>query len=209
MKLYFRPFACSFSSRITLYEAGLAAELVEVDRQTGRGADGIDFLSIHPLGMVPALVLDDGRVLTENAAILQYLASRAPDSRLAPAEEPARSYLRQWLSFIGTELHEAFVPLLDKTTPADVNAWALRRLEPRLAHVARHLAERTYLLDDYSVADPYLLAILNWAQVTPIKLETWPALTAFMARMLQRPAVARAFGEERELYVAALGRAKA
>lgn len=209
MKLYFRPFACSFSSRITLYETGVTAELVEVDRQTGRGTDGVDFLSIHPLGLVPALVLDDGRVLTENAAILPYLASRAPDRGLAPGEEPARSYLRQWLSFIGTELHEAFVPLLDPTAAPAVKAWAQSRLEPRLAHVARHLTDRHYLLDDYSVADPYLLAILNWAQVTPVKLDTWPALTAFVARMLDRPAVARAFGEERELYVAALGRAKA
>lgn len=209
MKLYFRPFACSLSSRVTLYETGLAAELVEVERDTRRGSDGVDYLSVHPLGLVPALVLDDGRVLTENAAILQYLASLAPERGLVPADEPARSQLRQWLSFIGSELHETFVPLLDKTAAPEVKAWALRRLEPRLAYVAGHLADRRYLLDEFSVADPYLFAVLNWAQVTPVKLDRWPALTAFMGRMHERPSVQRAFGEERELYVAGLARAKA
>lgn len=205
MKLYFRPLACSLSSRIVLYETGLAAELVEA----GRGPDGVDYRSIHPLGLVPVLVLDDGHVLTENAAVLQYLGSRAPESGLVPAEEPARSQLRQWLSFIGSELHESFVPLLDKTASPEVKAWAQKRLEPRLAYVAGHLADRSYLLGELSVADPYLFAVLNWAQVTPIELSTWPPLTAFMARMHERPSVQRAFGEESELYLAALARAKA
>jgi glutathione S-transferase len=154
-------------------------------------------------------VLDGGDVLTENAAILQYLASLAPERGLVPADERGRASLRQWLSYIGAELHEAYIPLLDRTAPAEAKAYAQKRLEPRLARVADHLAQRRYLLDDYSIADAYLFAVLNWSQVTPVKLDTWPALTAFMARMLERPAVQRAFGEERELYVAELARTRA
>ncbi len=204
MKLYFRPFACSMSSRIALYEAGLEAEIVEVDKETRRAADGVDFLTIHPLGMVPALVLPDGAVLTENPAILQHIASHAPAGLLAPTDETGRMRLREWLSFIGSELHQGYVPLLDKAAPAEAKAYAQKKLEPRLAHVAAHLANRPFLLGELSVADPYLFAILNWTQVTPIKLAQWPALTAFMARMLDRPAVQRAFAEERERYLATL-----
>ena len=208
MKLYFRPLACSLSSRIVMYEGELAAELIEVDRAQ-RTSAGSDYLAVHPLGLVPALALAGGRVLTENAAILQYLADLAPDRALAPRDELGRAQLRQWLSFIAAELHEGFVPLLDKTAVPEVKAWSHKRLQPRLGYVANHLADRPYLLGDYSVADPYLFAILNWTQVTPIQLATWPALAAFMSRMHERPAVQRAFREERDLYVAELGRAKA
>jgi glutathione S-transferase len=204
MKLYFRPFACSMSSRITLYEAGLAAEIVEVDRVSRRGTDGVDFLSINPLGMVPALVLDDGAVLTENPAILEHLAGLAPAKKLAPTDQVGRMRLREWLSFIGSELHQNYVPLLDKAAPAEAKTYAQKKLEPRLAHVAAHLASQPFLLGELSVADAYLFAILNWTQVTPIALAQWPSLTAFMARMLDRPAVQRAFGEERERYMATL-----
>lgn len=202
MKLYFRPFACSMASRITLYEAGLAAELVEVDRESRRGTDGVDFLSINPLGMVPALVLDDGSVLTENPAILEHLAGLVPARKLAPTDATPRMRLHEWLSFIGSELHQNYVPLLDKTAPLEAKTYAQTKLEPRLAHVAGHLASRPFLLGELSVADAYLFAVLNWTQVTPIALARWPALTAFMARMLDRPAVQRAFGEERERYLA-------
>lgn len=204
MKLYFRPFACSMSSRITIYEAGLSADLVEVDKASLRGTDGSDFLSLNPLGMVPVLVLDDGAVLTENPAILQHLAGLAPGKKLVPPDEAGRMRLDEWLSFIGSELHQNYIPLLDKTAPAEAKVYAQQKLEPRLAHVAAHLANRPFLLGDLSVADAYLFAVLNWTQVTPIALAQWPSLKAFMARMLDRPAVQRAFGEERERYMATL-----
>jgi glutathione S-transferase len=191
MKLYFNPLACSLGSRIAAYEADLPVEFVQVDGKTKRAADGNDFRSVNPLGLVPALVLDDGSVLTENAAVLQYLA-RTPGTPL----------LHQWLCFIGTELHKGFVPVMDKTAPPEVKAYALERLRPRLAHAAAHLANRRWLLDDYSVADGYLFAVLNWTQVTPIRLAEYPELAAFHARMLERPAVKRAFEEERTLYLA-------
>jgi glutathione S-transferase len=207
MKLYFNPLACSLASRIAIYEAGLAVDLIEVDTRTKRTFDGKDFRAVHPLGLVPALVLDDGQLLTENGAVLQYLADRAPDKHLAPPGGLARSYLQQWLCFIGTELHKTLAPLLDKATPPEVRAYMLAKVPSRLDHVANHLANRTYLLDELSVADGYLFAVLNWTNVIPqIELATWPALTSFMARMLDRPSVARAFHDERDLYLAELKR---
>jgi glutathione S-transferase len=191
MKLYFNPLACSLASRIAAYEAGLALDYVHVDTKTKRASDGRDFRTINPLGLVPTLVLDDDSVLTENAAILQYLA-----------RTPSTSGLHQWLCFIGTELHKGFVPVMDKAAATEVHAYALEHLRPKLAHVAAHLATRTWLLDDYSVADGYLFAVLNWTQVTPIRLAEYPELAAFHARMLERPAVRRAFDEERALYLA-------
>jgi glutathione S-transferase len=190
MKLYFNPLACSLGSRIAIYDAGIPAELIHVDTKTKRASDGTDFRSINPLGLVPALVLDDGSVLTENAAVLQYIA------------RTTSPLLQQWLCFIGTELHKGFVPLLDKTAPAEVKAYALEKVRPRLAHAATHLANRRWLLDDYSVADGYLFAVLNWTQVTTIRLAEYPELAAYHARMLERPAVKRAFDEERALYLA-------
>jgi glutathione S-transferase len=147
-------------------------------------------------------VLDDGAVLTENPAILEHLASLAPERKLAPTDAVGRMRLREWLSFIGSELHQNYLPLLDKTAPAEAKAYAQKRLEARLAHVAAHLADRPFLLGELSVADAYLLAVINWTQATPIALARWPSLTAFMKRMLDRPAVQRAYGEERERYLA-------
>ena len=198
MKLYFSPFSCSMATRISLYERGAQADFVQVDAKTKRTVDGEDFSQVNPLGYVPTLRLDDGEVLTENAAILQHVAG----NDFTPTE---RMRLQQWLSFIGAELHKTvFTPILSKTAPAEVKAYALSLADARLSHVAAHLANREYLLDRYTVADAYLFVVLNWATVTPIKLAKWPALTAFAARMHARPAVARAFGEERALYAATM-----
>ncbi len=114
MDLYFSPLACSMASRIALYEADAPARFIEVDPKTKRTLEGEDFLTVNPLGLVPAIRTDDGEVLTENAAILQYIADHFPSAALAPRTGMARSRLHQWLCFIGTELHKAvFVPLLD------------------------------------------------------------------------------------------------
>ena len=207
MKLYFNPLACSLASRIAIYEAELSIDLVEVDTLTKRMPDGTDYREFHSLGLVPALALDDGTLLTENAAVLQYIADRVPEKHLAPASARARAQLHQWLCFIGTELHKNFTPLLDKKAAPEVKAYALGKLLPKLAYTDRHLAARRTLLDTFSVADGYLFAILNWAAVTAVKLADYPALAAFHARMLERPEIKRAFDEERALYVAEQRRA--
>lgn len=201
MKLYFSPLACSMATRIALYEAGAHATFVEVDGKTKRTHDGIDFRAIYPLGIVPALEMDNGELLTENAAILQHVADRSPEAQLAPRDPIGRSRLHQWLCFIGTELHKAlYIPLLDRNAPEPVKTYALAKAPPRLDWVANHLDRREFLLDRFGVADAYLVTVLNWSTVTPVDLTRWPSIGAYLERCHARPAVARAFAEEKKLY---------
>ena len=142
MDLYFSPLACSLATRIALYEAGAEANYLEVDPKTKVVRnDGSDFRQVNPLGLVPTLRTDDGTVLTENAAILQYVADRFPNAGISATSAEERSRLHQWLCFIGTELHKAlFVPLLDKTAPPDAKTYALEQ-EPLAARLSRKLPE--------------------------------------------------------------------
>jgi glutathione S-transferase len=204
MKLYFSPLACSLASRIALYEAGANATFVEVDPKTKKTSDDQDFHEIAPLGLVPVLELSDGQRLTENGAILQYIAEAFPEAALAPlapSDTLGRARLRQWLSFIGTELHKGlFMPLLSKDASDGAKSFALSKRDSRLDLLERHLEGREWLLDSFSVADAYLYTVLNWAMVTPVKLSQWPRLDAYHARVAARPSVKRAFSEERFLY---------
>lgn len=208
MKLYFSPLSCSLATRIALYEAGAPAEYVEVDAKTKRTAEG-DYRDVHPLALVPALRTDDGGLVVENAAVLQYVADRFPRAALAPASGPARTRLQQWLCFIGTELHKVvFMPLLDKDAPQAVKDYALSKADRRLSWVASQLEGRETLLDSLSVADAYLFVVLNWSVVTPVDLQRWPAITTYLKRLHERPHFACAFAEERELYVREQARSK-
>lgn len=208
MKLYFSPLSCSLATRIALYEAGAAADFIEVDRTTKMLRDGSDFRELHPLGLVPLLRLEGGEVLTENAAILQYFAEQFPDARLAPTDPLGRAELRQWLSFISTELHKVlFYPLFDPTSPEAVRAHAVGKAQVRLSWLAGKLEGRDYLLGEaFSVADAYLITALNWATVTDIRLDPWPVLKAYAKRVRARPHVARAIAEEKALYLESLAR---
>jgi glutathione S-transferase len=165
MELFFAPLACSMSARIALAEAGAAINLVEVDTKAGRiVATGEDYRAVNPLGYVPALRLDDGTVLTENSAILQYIADQYPEAQLAPpaSDRVGRAKLRQWLSFISAELHKGLMtPLLRDKTPPEVKAWTLNKYLPRLAYLDAKLKDREFLLDRFSVADDYLTTVLN------------------------------------------------
>ncbi len=207
MKLYFSPLACSLATRIACYEAGADVTYVEVDPKTKKTEDGRDFRSIHALGLVPALEIEDGEIVTENAAILQLVAERYPESRLAPTDALGRARLQQWLCFIGTELHKSlYAPLLDANAPAEVKAYALGKSESRLRWLEQRLEGREHLLDGFSVADAYLYTVLNWSLATPVPLEPWPAIRAYHDRLRRRPSIARAFGEERERYLRHLAR---
>src|SRR3954464_14834480 len=141
MDLYFSPLACSLATSIALYEAGADANYLEVDPKTKRvQSDGSDFFAVNPLGLVPTLRTDDGMVLTENAAILQYVAERFPDSKIGAAPGIKRARLQQWLCFIGTELHKGlFVPLLSKTAPAEMKTWTLEKGVSRLDYLDGYL----------------------------------------------------------------------
>jgi glutathione S-transferase len=203
MDLYFSPLACSLATRIALYEAGAAARFVEVDPKTKQTSDGGAFRELNALALVPVLRTDEGELLSENAAVLQYVADRHPAAQLAPpAGSSERSRLQQWLCFIGTELHKAlYVPLLDRTAPDAVRAYALEKHRSRLDHLERHLTGRQYLLERFSVADGYLFAVLNWSLVLPpLALAQWPAVHAYHERLKERPSIARAFAEELALY---------
>jgi glutathione S-transferase len=214
MELFFSPLACSMSGRIAFAEAGVDVKLTEVDPHTKRMlATGEDYRQINPLGYVPALRLDDGTVLTENAAILQHIADAYPEARLAPPESDrvARAKLRQWLSFIGTELHKALMtPLLGRDTPPEVKKWVAGKYASRLAYLDEKLKGREFLLDRFSVADAYLATVLNWTQATPeIDLALHPNVKAYLERMRARPSVAAALGVEVPLFREEIARRKA
>jgi glutathione S-transferase len=210
MDLYFSPLACSMAARIALYEAGTDARCVEVDPKTKRTQDGADYRATNPLGLVPSIRTDDGEVMSENAAVLQYVADRFPAAELAPPAGMARYRLQQWLCFIGTELHKGlFMPLLDRNAPDAVKTYTLAKGESRLVYLDRHVAGRDYLLDRFSVADAYLFTVLNWSSATAVDLARWPAVKDYYTRMRQRASIAKALAEERALYVAQQERHKA
>jgi glutathione S-transferase len=212
MDLYFSPLACSMATRVALYEAGQQANYLEVDPKTKQVRnDGSDFITINPLGLVPTLRTDDGVVLTENAAILQYVADQFPQSGIGTNSRAERSRLHQWLCFIGTELHKGlFLPLLDKKAPPEAKTYALEKYISRLDYLENHLKGRDFLLDHFSVADAYLVTVINWTMATPpIELAKWPALKAYYDRLRTRPSVAKAVAEEFEFYKAELARHKA
>jgi glutathione S-transferase len=211
MDLYFSPLACSMATRIAMYEAGADANYLEVDPKTKRVQnDGSDFFKVNPLGLVPALRTDDGVVLTENAAILQYVAERFPDSHIGAKSGMDRAKLQQWLCFIGTELHKGlFVPLLSKTAPAEAKAYTLEKGLSRLDYLNDYLEAKEFLLDHFSVADAYLVTVINWTMATPpIELAKWPNIKAYYDRTRARPSIARALDEEFVLYKAELERHK-
>jgi len=198
MKLYYAPNACSLSPHIVLRELGLPFSLVRVNNQTKQTADGQDFLTINPKGYVAALVLEEGQVLTEGPALVQYLADLKPGAKLAP---PAGSWervrLQEWLNFIGTELHAGSSPLFNPQLAADTHAYFKAKLAKRLGYLNAQLEQQNYLLGDaFSVADAYLFTVLRWQAWFDIDLAQWPALSRFMTRIAQRPSVIAALAAE-------------
>ena len=210
MDLYFSPLACSLASRIALYEAGADARFIEVDPRSKRTLDGDDYREIYPLALVPLLRLDDGSLLRENAAVLQYIAARYPQAELAPAEAPEKGRLQQWLSFIGIELHKGlFIPMFDQKAPEGTRSHVLKKQESRLKYLNDHLGGRDFLLDRFTVADAYLYTVLNWTTPTNVDLAPFPAMQEYHRRLQKRQSVAKAFQAELALYKAELTRHQA
>ncbi|MDB5472619.1 MAG: glutathione S-transferase [Caulobacter sp.] len=198
MDLYFSPLACSLATRMWLYETGAEARFNQVDQKT-KTVGGENFLAINPKGQVPTIRTHDGEILTENAAILQYVAEQFPGK-----SQPSPHRLREWLSFIGAELHRGvFGPLLSPEAPADAKAFAKHLAKGRFGYLNDHLAGRDFLMDDFSVADAYLTTVLNWTRVAGPELADYPNLAAYHGRMLSRPAVLKAVMEEQALYAKA------
>jgi glutathione S-transferase len=198
MKLYFSPGACSLSPHIVLREAGLPFDLEQVDVRAKKTKAGGDFLQINPKGQVPTLELDDGEILTEGPAIVQYIADKAPASKLAPPAGTKERYrVQEWLNFITSELHKNFSPLFRPTTPEDYKPVARENLAVRFGYLDKHLASRPYLMGDtFTVADAYLLVMTNWANALQLDLTPYPGVRAFRERMLARPKVQEAMKAE-------------
>jgi glutathione S-transferase len=198
MKLYFSPGACSLSPHIVLREAGLAFDLEQVDVRAKKTMSGGDFFQVNPKGQVPTLVLDDGDILTEGPAIVQYIADKAPASKLAPpAGTKERYHLQEWLNFITSELHKNFSPLFRPTTPDDYKPIARENLAGRFGYVDKRLANRAFLMGDtFTVADAYLFVMTNWAKGLQFDIAPWPAVSAFRERVLARPKVQDAMKAE-------------
>lgn len=198
MKLYFTPGACSLAPHIVLREAQLSFALDQVDLATRKTADGADFTAVNPKGQVPALLLDDGSLLTEVPAILQYLADRHPEADLAPAPGVlARYRLQEWLNFVTAELHKSLGTLFRPDLPAGWEVIVKQTVATKLDYLERHLAEQDYLLDDrFSVADSYAFAIINWTHLFGIELAPWRNVQRYMERIAARPAVREAMRAE-------------
>lgn len=198
MKLFMKPGACSLASHIVLEEIGRPYDTETVDLAKKVTASGADFWAINPKGYVPALLLDDGDLLTEGPAILQYLADQAPELQLAPANgSKARYQLQSWLAFIGTEVHKNFSPFFNPAAPTEMKDLARANLQRRLSYVNDQLAGRDFLMGSaFSVADAYLFTVVGWAKFIQLDLSAWPNLTAFQARVAARPAVLRALQAE-------------
>lgn len=204
MKLYFIPFACSLATRIAIEEAGLDAEFVQV--LTGHKLpDGSDFRAVSPMGYVPALETRSGITLTEGPAVLQYLADNAADGVLAPALFSEDRYRMQlWLNFISTEVHKAvFAPLFAKDSGEAEKTAALGRAAKPFEVLSGHLDGREFLGAGFTVADAYLLAVLNWSETAGVAIADWPVLLAYRTRLRTRPSVARAMAAEMPLLKAA------
>lgn len=198
MKLYFAPGACSLCPHIVMLEAGLAAETVQVNLKAHQLPDGSDYYAINPRGYVPLLELDDGQRITENAAIVQYLAERAPDrGLLPPAGTLARTRVQEWLAFVGSELHKGFSPLFNPALPEEAKPIFKKKLLDRFGWVNQQLAGKSYLMGEtFTVADAYLFVITGWASRVGVDIAGLENLAAHQARMRQRPAVQAALQAE-------------
>ncbi len=198
MKLYYAPGACSVSPHIVAREAGIPIELHKVDLKTKRTEDGRDYHQVTGKGYVPALQLDDGQVLTEGPAIVQYLADSRPQIGLAPKAGTMERYrLQEWLNFLTAEVHKQWSPLFNPTASEELKQFARDNLARRFTWIVGQLGSKPYLMGErFTVADAYLFTLLNWSQRTDVDLSSWPTLRDYLNRVGARPKVQEALRAE-------------
>lgn len=199
MKLYYSPGACSLSPHIVASELGIALELEKVDTKTKLTETGANFVEINPKGYVPALVLDNGDVLTEGPAIVQYLADLKPEANLIPANGTLpRYHLQSMLGYINSEIHKNYSPLFNPNTTAEARTEKSDYLRKRYALLETRLTNQDFLFgDQFTVADSYLFVVTNWANYLKLDLSGFPALMAFQKRVASRPGVQTAMRAEK------------
>jgi len=198
MKLYYLKGACSLASFISLNEAGVKFEAIEVDHKTHKTRDGEDLNAINTKGYVPVLRLDDGQILTENVAVLSYIADLSPAAKLAPAAGTFERYrLLELLAYINSEIHKNFGPLFYPTLGEEVKKFARDNLNKRLDWLEKSIGSKTYLMgEQFTVADAYLYVVLSWSSHVGIDLGKWPALKRHNDRVGARPHVIAALKAE-------------
>jgi len=198
MKLYGHCGACSQAIHILLHEAGETFSFERVDLRTRLLADGSEFRAISERGQVPALVLEDGTLLTELSAIAQYIADRHPDrGLLPPVGTIARYQALSWLSYVGTELHKGVSPIMRPDTPAEYRSIARTAFETKLGWLDARMADRSYLCDEgYTIGDAYLFVILGWIPLIATDGAQFPNLMAYRSALMARPAVQTALASE-------------
>lgn len=198
MKLYYAPGACSLSPHIVLREAGAKFDLAKVDFATRKASDGADFNAVNPKGAVPALKLDNGEVLTEGAAIVQYIADKAGNTSLAPAAGTMeRVRVQEWLNYIASELHKGFAPLFSPKLPEEYKPTLKANLAKQFAYLDKQLAGKGFLTGKaFTVADAYLFTIMNWRNFHDISMDEYRNLAAYLDRVAARPKVKEAMQEE-------------
>jgi len=199
MDLYASPMACSLASHIAVLEAGLPVTIHYVNTATKKTDDGADYRKIAPNGYVPALKLSTGQILNEGASVLQYLADQKPSAKLAPAwGTPERYQLIDTLHYLATEVHkDVFHAILTPNMPEPTVAAAKAKLNPTLDYIAQRLGNRDHLVgDSFTVADAYLVTLLNWFRYVGCDLKRWPEVDAYHQRHLARPSVKQAVAQE-------------
>jgi len=198
MKLYYAPGACSLSPHIALREAGYNVDLVKVDLASKKTETGEDFYAIAAKGQVPALKLDNGEILTEGSAIVQYVADQQPETKLAPAAGSlARYRLVEWLNYVATEMHKAVGALFNSKYSDDTKQIMKDALKPKFDYLTAQLQKHPFLMGDtFTVADGYLFTILSWTSHVGVDLSKWRVLTDYVARIAGRPAVQAALNAE-------------
>lgn len=198
MKLYYTPGACSLSPHIALKESGLPHELVKVDLRAKKLATGEDFNPINPKSQVPALVLDSGELITEGPVIVQIIADKVADKKLAPANgTPERYRLQEWLNFVGAEVHKTFGPLFNPLLSDDAKKVFRDRVVGKFAYIDSKLAGQDYLMGpQFTVADGYLYTMLRWADGQKVDLSSFKNLMTYKERVAARPAVQAALQAE-------------
>ncbi|WP_151718462.1 glutathione transferase GstA [Gemmobacter serpentinus] len=197
MKLYYTPGACSLASHIALRETGAPFELVKVDLRAKTMAEGANFLTVSPRGAVPVLELDDGAVLTECVAIMQYVTDSLTPGVLPATGTLARARLQEMLNFIATEVHKVAAPMFHPMKD-EAKAAQLALLDKRLQVIEDRLSDGRAFLGgaDYSIADGYFFTITNWSRLIGHDLSRYPNILALRERVGQRPAVQAALKAE-------------
>lgn len=197
MKLYYTPGACSLSPHIVLIEAGVPYKLIKTDIRAKKTETGDDFFAINPDGYVPALVTDDGAVITEGPVIVQYIADVSGKDLAPKAGTLERYKLQSKLNFISTELHKGFAPLFNPAMPEDGKKLVMDRLKLRVGSVDRQLEGQPYIMGAaFSLADAYLFTVLSWSPRVKLDLSGFKNVEAYMARIRARPSVQKAMQEE-------------